>query len=74
MGSLNVPSRTSILTFVFGTLALWVSGIVLPIALDVEPNQSIPILMIIGTVIIGAVNLLIVPEMTRRQKQNEELI
>lgn len=74
MGSLNVPSRTSILTFVFGTLALWVSGIVLPITLDVEPNQSIPILMIIGTVIIGAVNLLIVPEMTRRQKQNEELI
>lgn len=73
MGSFNMPSRTSILTFIFGTLALWVSGTILPLALNVEPHQGTTILLIIGTVIIATVNLLLVPEMTRKQKERESL-
>jgi hypothetical protein len=71
MGSLNIPSRTSILTFIFGTLVLWVSGTILPVILNVEPHHGTHTLLIIGTVIIALVNLLLVPEMTRRQNMEK---
>ena len=75
---MNTPSRTSVLTFIFGSLALVLSATILPTLVGVSWSESFTentlILIIAGVTIIAIVNLVIVPELTRRQKEKENFI
>jgi len=72
---MNVPSKVSIMTFVFGSAFLVLASVIIPTLLGVSWSKSFTdntmILVITGIIIIGVVNLVVVPEMTRRREREK---